>query len=172
MSVDRLIDEVIRKEGGYVNHPADKGGPTKFGITQAVAIGHGYTGHMRDLPIALARRIYRRQYLEKPGFDKLPAPFDMLAFDAGVNSGPSRGAKWVQQGLGVKADGKIGPVTIAAAKRAAEEGDGAAVLRCVEVRSRFLAKLCKSNPSQIAFVEGWWVRTLTVLAHALTEESE
>ena len=35
MDVDELIDELIEREGGYVNHPADRGGPTKFGITEA-----------------------------------------------------------------------------------------------------------------------------------------
>ena len=92
MNVDQLIDEVIRKEGGYVNHPADKGGPTRYGITQSVARANGYSGDMRKLPIETAKLIYKRVYVEKPGFHRLPAPFDMLAFDAGVNSGPSRGA--------------------------------------------------------------------------------
>ena len=33
-NVADLIDDILRREGGYVNHPADKGGPTNFGITQ------------------------------------------------------------------------------------------------------------------------------------------
>jgi hypothetical protein len=54
MSVDTLIDEVISREGGYVDHPADRGGPTMFGITEAVARANGYDGPMRNLPRATA----------------------------------------------------------------------------------------------------------------------
>ncbi|EJY0890163.1 hypothetical protein OE991_005197, partial [Escherichia coli] len=48
-SKDKIFDEVLGKEGGYVNHPDDKGGPTKWGITEKVARAHGYRGDMRDL---------------------------------------------------------------------------------------------------------------------------
>ena len=48
--VDQMVDALIEREGGYVNHPADKGGPTCFGITEAVARAHGYAGPMRQLP--------------------------------------------------------------------------------------------------------------------------
>ena len=58
--VDALIDGLIEREGGYVNHPADKGGPTCFGITEAVARAHGYAGAMRSLPRC-------RHLLEVPG---------------------------------------------------------------------------------------------------------
>ena len=49
-NVGQLIEGLIEREGGYANHPADKGGATCFGITEAVARAHGYTGGMRDLP--------------------------------------------------------------------------------------------------------------------------
>ena len=51
--IDRLIEALIEREGGYVNHPADRGGPTRFGITEAVARAHGYRG--RDAPAAARR---------------------------------------------------------------------------------------------------------------------
>ena len=50
MDVNELIDELIEREGGYVNHPSDRGGPTRFGITEAVARAHGYAGAMAELP--------------------------------------------------------------------------------------------------------------------------
>ena len=58
-----LIDALIEREGGYVNHPADRGGPTCFGITEAVARAHGYRGAMRQLPRDEAVAIYRRLVL-------------------------------------------------------------------------------------------------------------
>ena len=62
MNIDELIEELIEREGGYINHPADKGGPTRFGITEAVARAHGYAGAMSDLPREEAAAIYRRLY--------------------------------------------------------------------------------------------------------------
>ena len=62
LDVDTLIDALIEREGGYVNHPAEKGGPTCFGITEAVARAHGCGGAMRQLPRADAAAIYRRIY--------------------------------------------------------------------------------------------------------------
>ena len=71
LSVDQLIDSLIDREGGYVNHPADKGGPTCFGVTEAVARAHGYAGPMRNLPRAEAAAIYRRIYWLRPRFDEV-----------------------------------------------------------------------------------------------------
>lgn len=50
MTIDDLIDAVIDREGGYVHHPADRGGPTRWGITEAVARQRGWTGDMRGFP--------------------------------------------------------------------------------------------------------------------------
>ena len=55
--IDRLIDEVISLEGGYSDHPADRGGPTRWGVTEAVARAHGYAGSMRHFPRAQAAAI-------------------------------------------------------------------------------------------------------------------
>lgn len=127
-TVDVLIDRIIDREGGYVNHPSDPGGATKFGITQRVARANGYQGDMRDLTRTAACVIYRREYIEKPGF--LPiAEIDVdvaeEVIDSGVNAGAARAALWFQQALNVlnrrgvdypdvAEDGKIGPRTISA----------------------------------------------------------
>lgn len=50
MKADQTIEGILGKEGGYVDHPSDKGGPTRWGITQTTARAHGYTGDMRNLP--------------------------------------------------------------------------------------------------------------------------
>ena len=47
---DQIIDEIIRKEGGYVNDPADSGGETNWGITVSRARQSGYNGDMRTMP--------------------------------------------------------------------------------------------------------------------------
>ncbi|MEO7787654.1 MAG: glycosyl hydrolase 108 family protein, partial [Sphingomicrobium sp.] len=69
VSVDELVEALIEREGGYVALPADRGGPTRFGITEAVARAHGYGGAMAQLPRDEAAAIYRRLYWLRPGFD-------------------------------------------------------------------------------------------------------
>jgi lysozyme family protein len=71
LNIEQLVDALIEREGGYVNHPADKGGPTSFGITEAVARAHGYRGPMRQLPRDEAAAIYRRLYWLRPHFDEI-----------------------------------------------------------------------------------------------------
>jgi lysozyme family protein len=87
LGVDAMIDALIDREGGYANHPADKGGPTYFGITEAVARAHGYAGSMRNLPREEAAAIYRRLYWLRPRFDQVAQRSSRIAaelFDTGV----------------------------------------------------------------------------------------
>lgn len=51
MNIEQYLDELIKREGGYVNNLADRGGATKYGITEAVARANGFKGNMRDLPL-------------------------------------------------------------------------------------------------------------------------
>ena len=97
-NVDDLVDGLIEREGGYVSHPADKGGPTCFGITEAVARGHGYAGPMRQLPRSEAAAIYRRLYWARPRFDRVgerSAAVAVELFDTGVNMGPADDATFL-----------------------------------------------------------------------------
>src|SRR3954462_9938676 len=71
VDVETLIDALVEREGGYVDHPADKGGPTCFGITEAVARAHGYAGPMRRLPRGEAAAISRPLYWPRPRFDEI-----------------------------------------------------------------------------------------------------
>ena len=70
IDVDALIEALLEREGGYVDNPADKGGPTCFGITQAVARANGYCGPMRQLPKQEAAEIYKRLYWLRPGWTR------------------------------------------------------------------------------------------------------
>ncbi|MEN9903419.1 MAG: Bordetella virus, partial [Pseudomonadota bacterium] len=59
---DAAIADLLGIEGGFSDDPADSGGATRYGITEAVARRHGYTGPMREMPSDLARAIYRADY--------------------------------------------------------------------------------------------------------------
>ena len=95
-AIDRLVDALIDREGGYVNHPADRGGPTRYGITEAVARAHGFAGPMAQLPRGEAAAIYRRLYWLRPHFDAVARRAPRIAaelFDTGVNMGPGVAAE-------------------------------------------------------------------------------
>jgi len=117
----KAIDDLIIREGGYTNHPGDKGGPTKYGITESVARTHGYNGNMQDLPRDIAERIYLETYYIKTGIARVrqPALAEEL-LDSAVLHGPARAISWLQQALnaledaGLLTDGEMGPKTLAA----------------------------------------------------------
>lgn len=102
-------------EGGWSDHPADPGGKTMYGITQATL--SAYRGRpvsdaeIRTLSRAEAASIYRDRYWKPVAGDELPAGVDLCVYDFGVNSGPSRAVKSLQAALGVKADGWPGKLT-------------------------------------------------------------
>src|SRR3546814_5226429 len=68
LGIEGMIEATIGKEGGYSNHPADKGGPTMWGITERVARKNGYNGDMRHPPREQEVAIYRQEYAIKPEF--------------------------------------------------------------------------------------------------------
>jgi len=174
----RLIAEVIDREGGYVSHPADRGGPTRYGITQAVARRHGYLGDMRDLPRDLAAEIYARRYWESLKLDAIEEQDGDLAaylFDFGVNSGPSRAGETLQRLLNVlnrqeqdyddiAVDGAVGPVTLEALDGFARSRgrSGLAVLASAvnALRIEFLVSIAEARQSQEAFSFGWLRRVI------------
>jgi lysozyme family protein len=69
---------------------------------------------MRALTPADVAPLYKAKYWDKIKGDELPAGVDYVVFDAAINSGPGRAAKWLQSCVGVDPDGGIGPKTLAA----------------------------------------------------------
>ncbi|HCQ4124982.1 TPA: hypothetical protein OKQ80_004606, partial [Escherichia coli] len=103
-SKDEIFDAVLGKEGGYVNHPDDKGGPTKWGITGKVARAHGYQGDIRDLTRGQALEILEADYWYGPRFHKVASLSPEIAAelcDTGVNMGPSVASRMLQRWLNV-----------------------------------------------------------------------
>lgn len=173
-SVDELIDTLIEREGGYVNHPADRGGPTCWGITEAVARAHGFSGAMKRLPRDDAVVIYRRLYWLRPKFDAVAERSARVAselFDTGVNMGPAVAATFLQRALtalnrngqdyaDLTPDGRIGPATLNAldaflAARGRRGGE-TVLLRALEALQgeRYL-RLAERRPANEAFLYGW-----------------
>lgn len=101
---NRLIEELIEREGGYVNDPTDRGGETMYGITLKTARAHGYQGEMALLPYEMAFHIYKKTYWDPLKLDAISQHSEALTeqlFDFGVNSAPFHAAKALQTTLNV-----------------------------------------------------------------------
>jgi lysozyme family protein len=118
MNFDQAFEYLLGHEGGYSNSPADPGGETMWGVTLRVARANGYDGEMRDMPVDVAKGIYRKLYWDKAQCDDLPEAIRFDVFDIAVNSGVSTASKLLQIALGIAADGVIGPKTLDAARQA------------------------------------------------------
>ena len=130
--VRRLAEEIVAREGGYVNDPDDPGGATNFGVTihtmRRLGLdldGDGDTDStdVRQLSREQAVDIFLRDYFERPGLERLPVCVQASVFDMYVNAG-SNAIKVLQRLLNqmdeqVAVDGALGPLTLAATHRAA-----------------------------------------------------
>ena len=171
--IDGLIDAVIDREGGYSNHPADRGGATRYGITEGVARANGYAGDMRQFSRAAAAAIYRRVYWERPAFDRVAERAPALAaelFDTGVNMGPATAAGFLQRALNalnrgaadypdVLLDGRIGAQTLAALDRflslRPRGGEEVLVKATEALQGERYLRLAEQRPANEAFLYGW-----------------
>lgn len=107
---DTAFDRIIGHEGGYVWHPDDPGGETKWGISK-----RSYpTLTISTLTREQSRAIYRRDFWERAGMDDLPPALAFQVFDAAVNHGAETAIRLMQRAAGVADDGHVGPVTRAA----------------------------------------------------------
>lgn len=116
---ERALALTLRYEGGYVNHPADPGGATMKGVTQAVydrwrAKNGRSMRDVRQIEDTELRDIYRLQYWDAVYGDRLPEGLDAAVFDFSVNSGPTRAVQELQRVLGLRTDGAMGAVTLEA----------------------------------------------------------
>ena len=174
VDVDQLIDAVIDREGGYVDHSADKGGPTCFGITQAVARAHGYAGPMRQLPRSEAAGIYRRIYWLRPRLDEVALRSGRLAaelFDTGVNMGPAVAITFLQRALtalnrggrdyaDLTPDGRLGAATLGALDtfltvRGRSSGETVLFRALEALQGERYLRLAERRPANEAFLYGW-----------------
>lgn len=119
---EKCLAFTLQFEGGFVNNPNDPGGPTNLGVTQATLSGFlGRQASIAEVKALTAEKvapIYKLKFWDHVSGDDLPVGVDLAVFDFGVHSGPSRGVIGLQRTLKLADDGKIGPVTIAAATKA------------------------------------------------------
>ena len=170
MSKQKVIDDILAVEGGYVNDPSDSGGETNFGVTVAVARACGYLGDMADMPREVAFGVYSARYWDAVNADQLAALSASVAeevVDTGVNMGTGRAGRFLQRGLNVlnsggklfadiKVDGAIGLGTItalAAYLAARDEKTLVKALNCLQ--GAFYIELAERREKDERFVYGW-----------------
>jgi lysozyme family protein len=159
---DQSLSNVLKSEGGYVNHPADPGGETMLGVTKRVweqYIGRPCKpGEMRTLTPEQVGPLYKQNYWDAVFADELPSGVDYAVFDFAVNSGPGQAKKTLQRALGVTPDGAIGPATLAAIRSA----DGITLLRAFSAEKE---KFYRGLKTFATFGKGWMNR----IAHVETD---
>lgn len=170
------LKHVLSAEGGLSQHPADRGGTTKYGITVgtlAAYRGEAVNAHdVVNLTQAEAEAIYRARYWDAPGINQLVSPVvSLIVFDQAVNAGPSVAVRTLQSVLRtweplLEVDGLLGPKTTQAANAAPETKLALKLVQ--EIQRRYL-DLCQSSPSQRVFLRGWMARTWKLLDYCYEE---
>lgn len=144
MNFDTAFERLVSHEGGLVNNPADKGGLTKYGISQ-----RSYPSlDIAKLTLADARAIYKRDFWDRAQCDRLPPGVAFDVFDTAINSGIGQSIRFLQRAVGVADDGAVGPMTLAAVSRREPE---AVQARFNGHRLEFMAKLSNWD----VFGKGW-----------------
>ncbi len=172
-ALTRMIDALIAREGGFVAQAADRGGPTKYGITQAtLAAWRGRPvdpAAVAQLAAEEARAIYRARFFAAPGIDRLPPALQEVMLDAAVHMGPRRAVRLLQRLLAAAVgdvggiDGIIGPRTAAAAARLVDRLGPRAAALVLLLRALDLERLIAADPGQRVFARGWQNRLVALL---------
>lgn len=110
MNFEQAFERLIVHEGGHVDHWADPGGETRYGISK-----RSYPQEdIAKLTLERARQIYWADYWLKCRCDELPEGIRFDVFDMAVNSGVGAAVRMVQRACGATVDGVLGPLTLQA----------------------------------------------------------
>jgi len=157
-------------EGGYSNNPKDKGGETKYGITEGT---YKIWIESKDAPEELpplkgidkgiAELIYKTMYWDAIRGDELPSGLSTMVFDSAVHAGPARAIRWLQRAVGEKMDGLIGPKTLDAVHTVSAKGSEF-VNKMVREIAVYRLMLARKNDT---FARGWFNRIVYILTVSL-----
>lgn len=162
---NKIINWTIANEGGYSNHPADKGGETKYGITENTWKHYAAAGTtpIKDITKSQAFAVYDELYYGPQYIDDIVNDYPLLAckyFDASVNLGRFGATRLLQRTINkythmnVKVDGYIGKNTLRAIKYRQLTDEEFCRLFIQELRAYYW-EIVERKPSQEVFIKGW-----------------
>lgn len=178
---EAYIKEILRWEGGYVNHPNDPGGETNRGITigalnKAKAQGlvaQSVTIKSLTTDLESVRRIYSVNYYKAGKCDKIPHPLAFAHFDACVLNGLGGAGQLLQKtlnalGQNVTVDGAVGPKTLAALDALSERKDVKDItIKYNCLRGEYFHTIVRNRPASAVFLKGWLNRLNSVTVFCL-----
>ncbi|MAF89232.1 MAG: hypothetical protein CL963_01835 [Euryarchaeota archaeon] len=154
MEFKDLIGGILKREGGYVDHPSDPGGETKYGIAKR---SHPKED-IKNLTKERATEIYEKEYWTPSKASSLPGSLQETYFDMVVNMGQRRAVKILQKACNSKGcklvvDGLIGRNTLRESKRIDDS-------RLKVFRILFYTDLITRKPKLADFIVGWIRRAM------------
>lgn len=162
---EKAYEDVLNYEGGYINHPSDSGGATRYGITQRVAREFGYYGDMRHFPLDKSKEIYYQRYWKEPNFDLIDdEEISIELFEQGVNMGTVISILNLQRTYNllsdklIKVDGILGSNTAGAINKYRYPDDIFLWLNIYQ-GMRYI-NLANSNSKLKDFIRGWGKRVV------------
>lgn len=157
-----VLNRTLKFEGGYTE---DTGGPTNYGVRQDMYDAYAKANKLEskkvtDLKYGDVKNFYEKDYWEKPKISKLPAEIAGNVFDYGVNAGQGKAIKTLQEVVGAKPDGVIGPKTLKAVNDyMAKVGAKALNKQILDRRAQHYNELVQSNPQKYSrYLNGWLAR--------------
>jgi lysozyme family protein len=176
-TVQQIAQEIVHREGGFVNDPDDPGGATNFGVTihtmRRLGLDLDRDG---DVDVADVRRLTRegavdifiKHYFEAPMIGDLPEPLQATVFDMYVNAG-GNAIKILQRllrdmGFTLSIDGALGPQSLAAVREAYSRATGYLVDAYGIARRNYYLRIADRRPASRKYArtragkKGGWIR--------------
>ena len=165
----KSLKHILELEGIYSDNKKDRGGKTKFGITEKTAQAYGWQESIELLPLYMAEKIYYSRYWQKARLSEVAEYSPAIAheiFEAGVNCGIKRSSRWLQKALNslrtmddLEEDGIIGKKTLKALSYRRHYLDHVTILKMLNAyQAMHYILLCKNDSSQKEFIRGWFKR--------------
>lgn len=164
---EKSFVRVLQLEGGFSDHPADKGGKTMWGITERTARAAGYSGPISAMTQDQAKRIYYDWYWFPHRCDNMPDAMAFQIFDVAVNMGPARAREYikrVQKMVNTSEDGVFG----ANSRDALDHSEYTLQTVCFKLLSLRLFDYTTLAQFSV-FGKGWSRRVVRCMEHALED---
>lgn len=170
----KAVSITLNFEGGYTDHPNDKGGATKFGITQGTlnaAFKLGYVSHnnIKKLTKEEAMTIYYKKYWLPAKCHLMPSPIDIVHFDTVVNSGIGGGSMNLQRTINslmlssISVDGALGSISMEKFNQMSSFYKPHVIAKVyLFERSKLFTRIAQRSPSQRVFLRGWLNRVVSL----------